>query len=359
LLRFEESIVRCGVIAQMKILIVKLGAIGDIVHTLPAAAEIRKALPRAEIVWVAEKRSAAILRGSAVFDRLVEIDTRAIKTGRIMKNFRESLREPLRELRDEKFDAAIDFQGLLKSAVIAKMSGAPVRWGFSRSGLREKGARIFYTDTPGDLPPKTHIIKKHLALAAAAFGSAAEPPTLDFPIAVSDADKAEAAEVLRNMNTPFALLNPGGGWPTKLWHAEKFGRLADLIYEQYGMPSIISIGPGEEHLAERALKNSESGAASAVSLSIKAYYELAKHAAVYVGGDTGPTHIAVAAGTPVVGIFGPTEWWRNGSPNPADIEVGRTDIDCRIDCHRRECDKWICMDIDAETVLAAVKRRLG
>lgn len=343
----------------MKILIVKLGAIGDIVHTLPAAAEIRKTVPQAEVVWVAEKRSAAILRGSPVLDRLIEIDTRAVKGVRIMENFREALREPLRELRSEKFDAAIDFQGLLKSGVITKMSGAPIRWGFSRSGLREKGARMFYTDTPGDLPPKTHIIKKNLALPAAAFGTDSDPLTLEFPIAVSNADKAEADEVLKGTDEPFALLNPGGGWPTKLWHAEKFGRLADLIYKEFGMRSIVSIGPGESSLAERALKNCKSGAASVVSLSIKAYYELAKHAAVYVGGDTGPTHIAVAAGTPVVGIFGPTEWWRNGSPNADDIEAGRTDIDCRIDCHRRECGKWICMDIEPECVFDAVKRRLA
>src|SRR5690606_7473524 len=321
-------------------------------------AALRNALPQAEVVWIAEKRSAAILRGSPVFDRLVEIDTRAVKGMRIVENFREALREPLRDIRNEKFDAAIDFQGLLKSAVIAKMSGAPVRWGFSRSGLREKGARIFYTDTPGDLPPKTHIIKKNLLLAAAAFGSDANPEPLEFPIAVSDADRAEAAEVLHAIDTRFALLNPGGRWPTKLWHAEKFGRLADLIYDEFGMRSVISIGPGEESLAERALKNSKKGAAFPASLSIKAYYELAKHAAVYVGGDTGPTHIAVAAGTPVVGIFGPTEWWRNGSPNADDIEAGRNDIDCRIDCHRRECGKWICMDIEPESVFAAVKRRL-
>lgn len=342
----------------MKILIVKLGAIGDIVHALPAAAEIRKTLPDAEIVWVAEKRSAAILRGSPVFDRLVEIDTRAVKGGRLMENFREALGEPLRGLRGEKFDAAIDFQGLLKSAVIAKMSGAAVRWGFARSGLREKGARLFYTDAPGDLPTKIHVIRKNLSLAAAAFGTNANPGTLDFPIAVSDTEKAEADRVWKGMRTPFALLNPGGGWPTKLWHAEKFGRLADLIFDEFGMHSIVSIGPGEEHLGERALKNSLRGTASIATLSIKAYYELAKHAAIYVGGDTGPTHIAAAAGTPIVGIFGPTEWWRNGSPNADDIDAGRNDISCRIDCHRRECGKWICMDVEPESVFEAVKRRL-
>jgi ADP-heptose:LPS heptosyltransferase len=93
-------------------------------------------------------------------------------------------------------------------------------------------------------------------------------------------------------------------------------------------------------------------------LSLKGFYELARRARVYVGGDTGPTHLAIAAGTPVVGLFGPTEWWRNGSPRAADICVERNDIDCRVDCHRRACAKWICMDIEVRTVLNAVSARL-
>jgi ADP-heptose:LPS heptosyltransferase len=93
-------------------------------------------------------------------------------------------------------------------------------------------------------------------------------------------------------------------------------------------------------------------------LSLKGFYSLARGASVYVGGDTGPTHIAVAAGTPIVGLFGPTEWWRNGSPRGEDICVERNDIDCRVDCHRRSCSKWICMDIEVERVMKAVERRL-
>ena len=102
------------------------------------------------------------------------------------------------------------------------------------------------------------------------------------------------------------------------------------------------------------LQASQSGKARAVSLSLKGFYELAKRAQVYVGGDTGPTHLAIAAGTPIVGLFGPTEWWRNGSLRAADICVERVDIDCRTDCHRRACSKWICMDIEVERVLQAV-----
>jgi ADP-heptose:LPS heptosyltransferase len=112
-------------------------------------------------------------------------------------------------------------------------------------------------------------------------------------------------------------------------------------------------------LAERAASNSRSGKLTLAEPSLKGFYEIAKRAAVYVGGDTGPTHIAVAAGAPIVGIFGPTEWWRNGSPNADDICVERNDIGCRVNCHRRTCGKWICMDITVETVAAAVGERLG
>jgi heptosyltransferase I len=111
-------------------------------------------------------------------------------------------------------------------------------------------------------------------------------------------------------------------------------------------------------LAEQVRRASRSLKAVPVNLSLKGFYSLAKRARVYVGGDTGPTHIAVAAGAPIVGLFGPTEWWRNGSPHSQDICVERNDIGCRVDCHRRSCSNWICMDIDVERVFEAVTRRL-
>jgi len=114
----------------------------------------------------------------------------------------------------------------------------------------------------------------------------------------------------------------------------------------------------DEALADIALSAAKSGKARAVSLSLKGFYALAKGAQVYVGGDTGPTHLAVAARTPIVGLFGPTEWWRNGSPYSNDVCVERNDVDCRVDCHRRSCSKWICMDIDVGRVLHAVTDRL-
>jgi ADP-heptose:LPS heptosyltransferase len=132
-----------------------------------------------------------------------------------------------------------------------------------------------------------------------------------------------------------------------------------MIWEEFGLESIVVTGPTETALASKVLTASQSGKVITAEPSLKGFYELAKLARVYVGGDTGPTHLAIAAGTPVVGIFGPTEWWRNGSLNPDDVCVERIDIGCRVDCHRRTCSNWICMDITPETVLEAVRTRLG
>ncbi len=310
---------------MMQILIVKLGSIGDIVHTLPALAAIRKALPQAEISWVVEHRAAEILRDNPLLDRLIEVDTKALRRG-LMSG--ETLRAPRHRV-----------------------------FGFSRDSLREPASRILISRSI-PISKNSHVIRKNLTLAGGALGISIsdDPADFEFPIATNSAHQAEALNAADG--TDFAILNPGGGWPTKLWSAGRFGRLADELWSHYGLHSLVTHGPGEVQLAETVLQASQSGKARAVNVSLKGFYELAKSAQVYVGGDTGPTHLAIAAGAPIVGLFGPTEWWRNGSLRPADICVERVDIDCRTDCHRRACSKWICMDIEVERVFQAVAQRL-
>ncbi len=341
----------------MRILIVKLGSIGDIVHTLPALAAIRKALPRSEISWVVEHRAAEILRDNPLLDRLIEVDTKALRRGLMSGETLRAPRQQLRQLRVSAFDLALDFQGLIKSASIARLSGARRVFGFSRDSLREPASRILISRSI-PISKNSHVIRKNLTLASGALGISIsdQPADLEFPIATNSAHQAEALNAADG--TDFAILNPGGGWPTKLWSAERFGRLADELWLHYGLHSLVTHGPGEAQLAETVLQASQSGKARAVNVSLKGFYELAKRAQVYVGGDTGPTHLAIAAGAPIVGLFGPTEWWRNGSLRPTDICVERVDIDCRTDCHRRACSKWICMDIELERVFQAVAQRL-
>jgi heptosyltransferase-1 len=343
----------------MRILIVKLGSIGDIVHTLPSLAAIRRAMPNAEISWVVEHRAAEILRDNPILDRLIEVDTKALRRGLVSGETLRAPRQQLRQLRASAFELALDFQGLLKSASIARLSGARRVFGFSSSSLREPASRILLSKSI-KTSKNLHVIRKNLALASGALRISVPKNAgdMEFPIATTPAhrDEARNAELLTNGN--YAILNPGGGWPTKLWSAERFGPLADELWSHHGLYSLVTYGPGEAQLAETVLQSSQAGKAHAVSLSLKGFYELAKRAQVYVGGDTGPTHLAIAAGAPIVGLFGPTEWWRNGSLQAADICVERVDIDCRTDCHRRACSKWICMDIEVERVLQAIDQRL-
>src|ERR1043166_3671514 len=340
----------------MKILIVRLGSIGDVVHTLPSLAAIRRACPQAEISWVVERRASEILIDNPLLDRLIEIDTKALRRGLMSGETLRAPRQQLRLLRASAFDLALDFQGLIKSAMIARLSGARRVYGFARDSLREPASRGLLHQKV-QIPDCLHVIRKALHLVQGALGIAT-PVEISFPIGVTREAEAEADRAAERAGGNYAILNPGGGWPTKLWSAEKFGALSDLLWSSYGMRSLVTYGPGEEDLADKVTRASRSEKAAPVHLSLKGFYALAKRARVYVGGDTGPTHIAVAAGAPIVGLFGPTEWWRNGSPYAEDICGERNDIDCRVDCHRRACSKWICMDIDVSRVFDAVARRI-
>jgi lipopolysaccharide heptosyltransferase I len=344
---------------RMRILIVKLGSIGDIVHTLPSLAAIRRALPEAKISWVVEQRTSEILRDNPFLDRLIVIDTKALRRGLMSGETLRAPRRQLRLLRASAFDLALDFQGLIKSAMVARLSGARRIYGFDREALRERASRMLLHQTV-NIPERSHVIRKNLTLVESALGIPVplDEDEFEFPIALEEQHNSEALGAA-GTDGPYAILNPGGGWPTKLWSAEKFGALADELWSHFGLHSLVTVGPGENELAERALSSSRSGRARAVSVSLKGFCALAKNAQVYVGGETGPTHLAIAMRTPVVGLLGPTEWWRNGSPYRDDICVERNDIGCRENCHRRSCSQWICMDIDVDRVLQAVTDRLG
>ena len=299
----------------MKVLIVRLSSIGDIIHTLPVLAAIRRELPSAEISWASEARSAEILRGNELLKNLIEVDTRSLRRGgKIIEEILLDAGKQLKNLRVSDFDLAIDFQGLLKSAAIAKLSKAKKRFGFDRENLREPTSRFLLTDTV-KIEKGIHVICKNLALAAKALNIKVPTENFEFPIFTNKEHKSEAEKIIEQTSENFAILNPAGGWETKLWQAGKFGELADRLWEETGLFSIVATAPNETDLAQRVLSVNKSGRIFHAAPTLKGFYELAKQAKVYVGGDTGPTHLAVAANAPVVGIFGPTEWWFNGSPN--------------------------------------------
>src|SRR6266498_3559365 len=181
----------------MRILIVKLGSIGDIVHTLPAVAVLHRAQPSAEISWVVERGSSEILRDNPILNRLIEVDTKALRHGLMSGETLRAPRQQLRWLRASAFDIALDFQGLLKSASIARLSGAHRIFGFSLQGLREPASRIFLSKAIST-PRKTHVIRQNLGLVRGALGIPIPHDSngLEFPIAVNPAEATQARTVV-------------------------------------------------------------------------------------------------------------------------------------------------------------------
>lgn len=344
-------------------------------HALPAAAFLKRALPEAHISWVVERRASAILKDSPVIDRLIEIDTRSWRRHMLDRRTTLDARARIEDIRQSgaqsnggKVDIAIDLQGLIKSGIVARASGAKKRIGFDSPDLREKASRVFLTDqvNTSDL---RHVIEKNLALARAALemnNAAAlemsdatdDSSRYEFPLAVSPEDERFAESETQAHGYGFAILNPGGGWTTKLWPAELFGQLADLLLEQHGVSSIVTYGPGEEALAAQVAASSRAKAARPLASTLKQFIALARRARLFVGGDTGPLHLAAASSTPIVGIYGPTSAERNGPFDKLDVVVGQ-DLWCRSNCHRRSCWHWECMDIPLSTVAKAVSIRLA
>src|SRR5215471_17461808 len=181
----------------MRILIVKLGSIGDIVHTLPSLAAIRGRLPDAEISWVVESRAAEILRSNPLLDRLIVIDTKALRRGLMSGETLRAPRQQLRLLRASAFDLALDFQGLIKSAMIARLSRARRVVGFSREALREPPSRLLLHETV-KIPKGSHVIRKNLTLVESALGIPVpvDDDDLEFPVALDESHQLEANAVI-------------------------------------------------------------------------------------------------------------------------------------------------------------------
>jgi lipopolysaccharide heptosyltransferase I len=351
----------------MRILIVKLSSIGDVVHALPAASFLRRAMPGAHISWVVERRASAILKGCPVIDDLIEIDTRAWRRGWSSAATFGQVRSFTQALRDGAgFDIAIDFQGLIKSGLVAYASRARRRIGFEPAELRESASRVLLTEHV-ITSSFTHVIEKNLALARAAVsrdggslpaGDATDHLPYEFPIAVSPEDEKLIEAATDPTRGRLAILNPGGGWPTKLWPTSYYGEIADWLSQEYNLHSFVTYGPGEEGLAAEVAASSRSGSARVFASTLKQFVALARRAELFVGGDTGPLHLAAASRTPIVGLYGPTSSERNGPFDPCDLTVGR-DLWCRADCNRRSCWHWECLDIGPTAVKRAIARRLA
>lgn len=334
---------------ERPLLIVRLGAMGDILHALPAVALLRRALPETSIGWVVERRwrellcaEGAALCGSRnaarpLLDAVHLVDTKRWRKNLFSWQTRREFVASLGELRAVGYQTALDFQGAMKSAIVARLAHASTVVGFRHP--RESLARLFYTATVA--AHGRHVVEQNMELAQRwlqRIGQERATATLAPGLALLPHDAAaehRIEEFLRGRElaqTPLAILNPGAGWAAKQWPVARYGELAKRLAEQ-GVRSVINYGPGEEALAERVV---EVGGGKAVALctSLGELIALSRRARLFVGGDTGPMHLAALLGVRTIALFGPTDPGRNG-PFWAGSRVLRDAASVTSYSHRR------------------------
>jgi len=300
-----------------RVLIVRLSAMGDVIHTLPAVQALRLALPHATIGWLIEERWAELLctpsfqrRGPRsserpVVDAVHTVNLAGWRTSLFALTTFEQIAKVWNDVRSAQYQVAIDLQGAIRSAVLSRWSGAPVIYGVSEP--RESPSSLFYTRQV--IAGGTHVIEQNLSLARALTGRFASAPRAKFP-----RDSAAEQHICRLLSgqgiSDFAILNPGAGWGAKRWPADRYGAVAREL-AGHGLRSLVNYGPGEENLAQDVVSAS-AGTAEPMKCSITELIAVTRRARLFVGGDTGPLHLAAALGIPVVAIFGPTDPARNG-----------------------------------------------
>ena len=275
--------------APGRILILRLSALGDVIHTMPAVVSLTRALPDTRFSWVVE----------APYRELVElvggveaIPVRLKKWGKNLRASRGEIRAALRAMRGA--EVSVDFQGLVKSGVLGRLAGAPRRIGFGRTSIREKAALIF-TNERVTVDPAAHVVEQNLQLAAG-VGASAEDPGVDWERFAHDPERK--LDAYRDA----IVILPGAGKANKIWPAERFRELVGRL----GDRAVVAWGPGERPMAEAI------GGRIAPQTNLRELAHLLGHASLVVGGDTGPLHLAAALRTPVVGLYGPTNPRRNG-----------------------------------------------
>jgi heptosyltransferase-1 len=343
--------------AFARLLVVRLSAMGDIIHTLPAVAALRAAFPRMTIGWIVEERWVELLctlryprsgprsPQKPLVDRIHTVNTPEWRRSLFSLKTWHHMASGLSDLRGVEYQAAIDFQGAVRSALLARWSGASVIYGDAQP--RENAASMWYTRPI--ITRGVHVIEQALSLARAVRPLQCVPP-VEFPV---DPDAENKMAPLAGADQ-FVILNPGAGWGAKQWPPERYGLVAKNLARD-GLRSIINFGPGEEQLAG-AVESASEGTAQAISCSISELIALTRRAQLFIGGDTGPMHLAAALQVPVVGLFGPTNPARNGPFGVASV-VLRSPTSLTSHTRRREPEPGL-LEITFEDVVAAARQLL-
>jgi len=332
-----------------KILIVKPSSLGDVVHSLPFLNAMKTCFPGAEIHWVIAKGLEGLLDGNPMIERLWIIHKDSWKKINNAKDTVTEIKNLFKDLKKEQFDLVIDLQGLLRSGVITKASGAPVRIGFKEA---REGSRFFYTHKVAG-GKYVHAVDRYLKIARFLGCDVSD---IYFPFAPAMSLSSLSTQNSKfNIREPYAVIIPGARWKTKRWPPEKFGELASRLPVQ----SVIVGSKSDKDVADEIVSLSNGKAVSlAGKTSLKELTAVMRKAKFVVSNDSGPMHIAAALGIPVYAIFGPTDPRRTG-PYGEGHTIIRAEMPC-APCLKKKCDDMRCMNgLSAERVYEIIRINLS
>lgn len=336
-----------------RILIIKLGAIGDVVHSLPVLATLRACHPEAHLSWAVEEKAAPVLEGNRDLDELILLERKRLGGFSAFHYFPRWLRI----LRAKRFDCALDLHHLFKSGIIAYASGAPLRVGFRK--LRE-GNFIFMNRWIRPDRRHSHAVDKYLSLLSA-LGIHEAKWVRRFPLAWDSGDEKAIGQFLTQhglgQNEPWVGVNPGANWESKRWMPERYAKVADQLVEQCGVQILVLWGPGERFVAEAVARAMTQKPLIAPETTLKQLMALIHRCRLLISGDSGPLHIAAALGVPAVALFGPSDPIRNGPYGESHVVI-QSSVPPATHYQIKERGSHWMEAITTEEVLAAAIRQL-
>lgn len=329
------------------IAVVKLSALGDIVHATPVVEALADAFPAARLTWIVERRAAALLQGHPRLADVVTIDTRAWRRARTPSAalaLGRTLRALHRRLRAARFDVALDLQGLVKSGVVTAATGAPLRIGFAAGYRRERLNGLFTNRHVTPPSSARHVVDQYLALLQP-LGVAPRHVVFRLPMHETAERRVDElfAEARLKPHGRLVVLNPGAGKAAKRWPVERFADLAARLVREVNARVLVLWGPGEQTAASAIA--TAPGAVLAPPTDLRTLAAVMRRASLVVAADTGPLHMAAAVGVPCVGLYGPTSAERNGPYGAGHRTLAATD--------------GRMTSIDVGAVLSAVRELLG
>jgi len=314
-----------------RILIVRLSAIGDVIQQMPVACALREHLPEAFLAWAVEAPAATLLRGHPALDELIELPRRWLKSPRTVWQLR-------RRLRAMEFDVVLEAQGLTKAALLGRLSGAKRRIGYDKPRGRELSR---WLNTQLVKATAEHVVDANLELLRPL---GIETPAVRFDVPELPADRESAEEMIRRagLDGGFALINPGAGWPSKIWPAERHATVARYLSETWALPSMVLwAGAAERALAEQIVSRAGPHAQPAPPTSLTEVAALSRRCRLFIGSDTGPVHLAAAVGTPCVGLYGPWPAKKHGPYGPQHIVLQKMYIEGSTKQRRNASPKYM------------------